>query len=214
MYVHIGVGQMAVTDDVNQLLTSIAQLSVQSTGDGSTSVIDAILHAARASQPDSTILVFTDSSATDKELLSTAEAVISEKNLKVLFIQDILATSKRSLHVKRQMHKDRRNHKRQTTDDVYEEFEMFSDGQIIEIPSSEISELASFVTFSAMSSNTIFRQAGNPSDRVDYTFPVDSYTSQILIFVNGQNIIVTVLTPQGMYVQSYHVVQKFDSENV
>ena len=174
-------------------------MSVQSTGDGSVPVIDAILCAAKASYPDSVILVFTDSSATDRELLGRAEAIVSEKNLKVIVIQDILPTMKRSLHI-RQIHKDKIRHRRQSTDidDVYEELEMFSDGQIIDIPSNEISELASLITFSVLSSNTIFRQAGSASGRVEYSFPVDSYTLQILIFVNGQNVNVSVLTPQGM----------------
>jgi len=193
---YIGVGQIFVTDDVKEFLARIGDLNVQSTGNGRVSVVDAILCAARASQPDSTIFVFTDSSATDKELLGRAEAVISEKNLKVNFIQDFLTTSKRSLHMK-QMHKGKMHHKRQSTDDVYEELEMFSDGQIIKIPLTDISELASFVSFSAVSGNTIFRQAGSTLGSIEYSFPVDSYTSEILIFVNGQNINVSVLTPQG-----------------
>ena len=191
----LDVGQLTETEDVSQFSAAIAQLNVQSTGDGSVPVIDAILCAAKASYPDSVILVFTDSSASDRELLGRAEAMIAEKNLKVTVIRDISPTVKRSLHFK-QMHKT--HHRRQINDNVYEELEMFSDGQIIDIPSNEISELASLVTFSVLNSNTIFRQAGSTSGRVEYSFPVDSYTFQILVFVNGQNVNVSVLTPQGV----------------
>ena len=157
--------------------------------------MDAIVSAAKASYPNSIILVFTDSSASDIELLGNAEAIVSEKNLKVLFIGGISPTVKRSLDIK-EIHKDKIRHRRQDTDDVYKELEMFSDGQIIDIPSNEISELASLVTFSVLSI-TIFRRAGS-AGRAEYSFPVDSYTSQILIFVNGQNLNVSVVTPQGM----------------
>ena len=194
VYTYLDVGQLIETNDVKQFSAAIAQLNVQSSGDGSAPVIDAILCAAKASDPDSVILVFTDSSASDSELLGRAEAMIAEKNLKVMIIRDIVPTVKRSLHLK-QMHKTNR---RQINDDVYEELEMSSEGQIIDIPSNEISELASLVTFSVLNSNTIFRQAGTASGTVEYSFPVDSYTFQILIFVNGQNINVTVLTPQGL----------------
>jgi len=175
-------------------------LNVQNTGGGSVPVMDAIVYAAKASYPNSIILVFTDSSASDKELLGKAEAIVSEKNLKVIVVRNISPTVKRSLDIK-EIHKNKGRHRRQDTDDVYEELEMFSDGQIIDIPSDEISELASLVTFSVLSI-TIFRQAGG-AGRAEYSFPVDSYTSQILIFVNGQNVNVSVLTPQGTYVCAY-----------
>ena len=196
--IYLDVGQLIETDDVNQFSASIAQLNVQSSGDGSAPVIDAVLCAAKASYPDSVILVFTDSSASDSELLGRAEAMIAEKNLKVMVIQDIVPTVKRSLRLK-QMHKTKIRHRRQINDDVYEELEMSSNGQIIDIPSNEISELVPFVTYSVLNSNTIFRQAGSASGRIEYNIPVDSYTLQILIFVNGQNINVTVFTPQGLY---------------
>ena len=188
---------MTTTEDIRQFEANIAQLNVQNTGHGRVPVLDAILHAAKASQADSVMLVLTDSSEIDRQHLGRAEAIITEKNLKIEFIRDVSLAMKRSLHV--QMHKNKRHHKRESNDDyVYDELEMLSDGQIIEIPSNDISELASFVTFSVLSSNTIFR-ASNVSDGVDhdYSFPVDSYTSQILIFINGENINVTALTPQG-----------------
>ena len=178
---------------------NIAQLNVQNTGHGSVSVLDAIIRAAKSSQQDAVMLVLTDSSEIDRQHLGRAEAVCTEKNVRLIFIQDVSETLRRSLHVK-QMYKDKRHRKRENHDDVYDELEMLSDGQIIEIPSNDISKLASFVAFSALGSNTIFR-ASNAPGSIDhnYSFPVDSYTSQILIFVNGENINVTVLTPQGSY---------------
>ena len=116
-----------------------------------------------------------------------------------------MSTMNHSLSI-RQMYKNtthstqdntRQHNTTHSTDDVYQELEMFSNGQIIDIPLNEISELASLVSFSILSSNTIFRQVGSASGRVEYSFPVDSYTLQILIFVSGQNVNVTVLTPQG-----------------
>ena len=198
---------MFITYDVSQFKARISQLNIQNIGDGSVSVVNGILHAARASQPDSTILASKgfSRSTEDMQLLGRAEAMISEKNLKLLFIQtqNNAQSLKSSAHMKQ---KGKRRQKRLSNDDVYEELEMFSDGQIIEIPSSNISELASFVTFSVLSSNTILR-VDTMSDRAgdhDYSFPVDSYTSQILIFVNGENINVTVLTPQGIvHIRAY-----------
>ena len=197
---------MFITYDVSQFKARIAQLNIQNIGDGSVSVVNGVLHAAKASQPDSTILVSKgfSKSREDMQLLGRAEAMISEKNLKLLFIQ----AQNNAQSLKSSGHKKQKGKRRQKrlSNDVYEELEMFSDGQIIEIPSSNISELASFVTFSVLSSNTILR-VDTMSDRAgdhDYSFPVDSYTSQILIFVNGENINVTVLTPQGtVHIHTY-----------
>ena len=170
--------------------------------------IDAILRAARASEPESSIFVFTASSPSDENLLGQAEAIIAQKNLKVVFIHDASSLNKRSTGKSKRLHMNKSYHKRQ--DDislVYEELEIFSGGETITVPRREISDLAMFVSFSAIqSNNVIFRREATLSGNVEHYFSVDSYTFQILIFINGQSVEASVTTPQGKVVTVFHIV--------
>ena len=197
MYNTVVVGSTFETVESSQLSTAVAGLSLQSNGDGNVPTIEAILHAARASEPDSSIFVFTDSSPSDENLLGQAEAIVAQKNLRVVFIHDASSLNKRST---KQLKMNKLRHKRQTDISlVYKELEIFSGGETITVPRTEISDLAVFVSFSAIqSNNVIFCRAATLSGNTEHYFLVDSYTFQIIIFINGQSIAVSsVTTPQG-----------------
>jgi len=190
-FVFAGPGSTFETDDINQLLAAIGDLNVQSSGDGNVPVVSAVLHAAEASEQDSSIFVFTDSTASDEDRLTEAEAVIAEKNLKVFFVQTLPNNRRRSVNY---AHKNRLRQKRQTN----QELVTFSGGQILSVLLDEISELSTFITFSTIQSTaTIFRQSGDAVTDVEFIFPIDSYTMQALILINGQNIAVSVTNPLG-----------------
>ena len=146
--------------------------------------------------------MFTDSSPSDENLLGKAEAIIALKNLQVVFIHDASSLSKRSTGKSRQLRMNKLRHKRQSDISlIYKELEIFSGGETITVPRAEISDLAVFISFSAIqSNNVIFRREATLSGNNEHYFVVDSYTFQLLIFVNGQYIDVsTVTTPQGNY---------------
>ena len=175
-------------------------LSIQSSGDGSIPTMEAIVSAARASQPESSIFVFTDSAPSDERLLGQAEAIVARKNLKVIFIHDASSISKRSIGGSKQQRMNKLRHKRQNDIfQVYKELETFSGGETITIPRTEFSDLATFVSFSTIrSDNVLLRRAATLSASTEHYFLVDSYTFQVLIFVNGPSIDVSaVTTPQG-----------------
>ena len=143
--------------------------------------------------------MFTDSSPSDENLLGQAEAIVAQKNLRVVFIHDLSSLNKRST---KQLQMNKLRHKRQSDISlVYKELEIFSGGETITVPRTEISDLATFVSFSALQSNNVmFRREATLSGNTEHYFLVDSYTFQLLIFVNGQSINVsTVTTPQGSY---------------
>ena len=174
--------------------------------------IEAVLNAARASEPGSSIFVFTDSSPSnfDEDHFGQTEALVAEKNLKVFFIHDALSSlTKRSIYETKQLHMNKSHHKRQVFSTLYKELEIFSGGETVIVPRTEISDLAPFISFSAIqSNNVIFRRDVTRGDNAHY-FLVDSYTSQILIFVNGANTNINVsniTTPQGRLVTLFYKI--------
>ena len=185
---------MLQTVNPNEFSTAVAGLNFQSDGDGSAPILEAILSASAVSEEDSSIFVFTDSSSpSDENLLGQAEAITAQKNLKVTFIHDAPSPNKRSVRYSKQ-------HKRQGVISlVYKELEIFSGGETIIVPRSEISTLAMFISFSAIQSNNmILRRDATQSNDTTHYFFVDSYTFQILIIINGESINVTAVTaPQG-----------------
>ena len=59
---------------------------------------------------------------------------------------------------------------------VYKDFEIFSGGETITVPRTEISNLAVFISFSAIqSNNVIFRREATLSGNTEHYFVVDSY---------------------------------------
>ena len=138
---------MYETDDINQLSATTGGLNIQSNGDDNVPIVSAILRAAEASMQDSSIFVYTDSTASDEEHLTEAEAIIAEKNLKIFFIQASSNGRKRSLR------RNKLRHKRQSD----QELVTFSGGQILPVLMIDISELSTFITFATIQSTaTIF----------------------------------------------------------
>ena len=85
---------------------------------------------------------------------------------------------------------------------------MFSGGETITVPGTKISDLATFISFSAIQSNSvIFHRAATLLGHTEHYFLVDSYTFQVLIFINGRSIVVSAITtPQGklMHFSSFY----------
>ena len=196
----LGICDTVQVDSYNQLLEELNQLNIPITDENSLH-LKAIMCAAKASRENSPIFVFTDDSLPDQELLGEVEAIIAKKNLEINIIRDSLQVSKLSFD-KRQIHKRKRYHyKRQMAmTDIYEELADFSDGQNIQIPVDEISEIGPAIIYSAtQSSNTIYHYSNIAFGSTNIFFMVNSYASNISIFVSGQDFNVSVYTPQGKY---------------
>ena len=121
--------------------------------------------------------------------------------MKITFIHDALSLNKRSIRYYSKQHK-----RQGVTSSVYKELEVFSGGETIIVPRSEMSDLAIFISFSAIQSNNMIlrRDATLSNDAIHYFF-VDSYTFQVLIIINGESINVTAVTgPQGKLMIIYN----------
>jgi hypothetical protein len=144
--------------------------------------------------------VFTDAPASDSDRLNEAIALISRQGVTVSFAL-VSSFRKRSLtnsRGQRSVDETKYRARRQSGDDVYDQVAKFSGGQILNIHTNDISDLASLISFSARQSrSTIFRRSGNLYGTVTYTFPVDISTTEVIISINGPSITVSINTPEG-----------------
>jgi len=147
-----------------------------------------------ASAAGSPTYVFTDAPASDEDRLLEARSLIVRKNLRVSFVYVDALRGKRSLPGDHQM-----KNKRQAKDEnIYEYLASFSGGQFLNVQTSEISDLASLVSFSAIQScHTIFHVSRTMYGMVEHFIPVDSSVFEVLISINGDRIAVSIYTPQG-----------------
>lgn len=143
--------------------------------------------------------MFTDAPASDSDRLNEAIALISRQEVTVTFALVNSFRKRRSLS-QVQHSVDDTNHraKRQSGSDAYDQLATFSGGQLLNILTSDISDLASLIGFSARQSrSTIFRRSGVLYDATSFTFPVDGSTTEVIISINGQSISVSVTAPEG-----------------
>lgn len=194
----LGIENVYETTDSNQFENTIAGLTLQSSNaSGTVPTVEAVLAAGRASEADSSIFVFTNSPPSDENLLGQAEVITAQKNLKVFFVDDIIPINKRSIGDSGQLHHNLRHKRIMSISSVYSELEIFSGGGVVSVPTNEISDLATFISFSAIESNSVLFRREFPSSGTPYFF-VDSYTFEVLIFINGRSFSVSaVTTPEG-----------------
>lgn len=154
-----------------------------------------------ASEPGSPIYVFTDAPASDQHRLNEARSLILRTGARIYFalVNFNLRLRKRSLNNEQRIDETKIRAKRQVTDeDIYEQLATISGGQILNVRTSEISELASLVSFSAVQSRrTILRQSNTLFGTAEHSFLVDSSVVEVVLSINGQRITVSVTTPQG-----------------
>ena len=79
-------GYIYTTTDLNVFVNWIAALRAGGGGDCREPSIGALIRAMNASEPDSSIYVFTDASANDEHLLPMAERLINKKQIKVTYV--------------------------------------------------------------------------------------------------------------------------------
>ena len=200
MICYVGMCNKVQVNSYKQLLEELNRLNIQNIDERSFP-LRAITCAAKASRRDSPIFVFTDGSVSNQELLGEVEAIVAEKNLQInsIIVGDSSQISKRLVH-NRNIHKFKHSYYRRQNimTDIYQELADFSDGQNIQIPVEEISDIGPVITYSAtQGSNTIFQYSDNLSGLTNLSVMVNSYAFEILICINGENITVSVYSPQG-----------------
>ena len=183
------------TDNIDVFLDGIASLTADGGGDAPEPTIGALIRAIKASEEGSPIFVFTDADASDPELLPDAQDLIIQKSVTVTFALINAFRKKRSGNDGMQDIQNTYKEKRQL-DDIYNIIAAFSGGQVLNLETSDLSELGEFVGFSADQSQvTILRESGNMST----IFHVDSFIQQVVISIDGsgggENVL--VMTPTG-----------------
>ena len=156
--------------------------------------ISAIIRAAKASPPGSSIFVFTDALASDEDRLNEARTLIARNNVRVTFVF-VNSFEKRST---RNSGENFRAKRQLESGDAYHQLVALSGGQFLNIHTTEISELASLISFSAMKScQTIYRGSENLAGVTVHSVLVDSSIEQVTISANGAGIIVLPINPSG-----------------
>jgi len=190
------------TQSIQELMMSIRSLEAGRFEDAEVPILTAITCASDASQPSSPIFLFTsaDSPISDKSLLGRVEALLEVNNMKLIIYDafEMSAISKRSKS-KRQFLSAKQRHRRQDNLDIFQELTTFSGGQVIDILSSDISEIGSSMAYFALqgSTSSTILDDKDACSLDSLAFPVDSYVFQILIIVTGMNINISVFNPQG-----------------
>lgn len=191
-----------ITQDVEEFLAQIGSLTANGGGDTPEPSVGAIIRAAVASEPGGPIFVFTDAPPSDAHRLTEATSIIATKGVRVTFALVNAFSRKRSVENQQEIPRAQLRSRRQAfAIDAYEEIATLSGGQILNVQTEEIANLASLVSLSAVQSRrTIFRRSATLSGSVQHTFPVDSSVAELIISISGQSVTASVTTPRGMQV--------------
>lgn len=182
---------MEITQNITELSGYISQLVASGGGDCPEPNMGAVIRAARHSQIGGVINLYTDAPASDEGRRSEAESLIKEKDLKVnTFLVEGCGRKKRSVR-----------QKRQAESDPYQFLASISGGQVLEVSSTELAELAPILIASVQPSTaTIFQQMSSSDFSGSIEFPIDSSISEFLITVNGISLNVQgLMSPQGIH---------------
>ena len=183
------------TCDIDEFLNAINSLAADGGGDCQEPTIGALIRAIRATEPESPIYVFTDSPASDEDRLAEAQALIAERGVRVSFVN--IGSSGQCT-----------NNSESVVNgsvvpgggDAYNFLAAISGGQVLNINTGDISELATLMSFSAMQTYTTIFYKTNSIMPGMYNFPVDETVNVLIISINGNGITVFVTTPEGKFV--------------
>ena len=191
-------GGVFSTQDIDEFSSAIGGLSLSEDDDCPDPSIGALIQAVQASEPGSSIFLFTSAPPSDASRIPVLEALISEKSVKIFpIVSSVCSSDKR----KRSTGYDHRSlFKREAEVDLYHFIAAYSGGQVFSIADpSDIGGLSSLITFSAIEANTVlFKSSVSPSG--DYTFPIDEKVHEVTVSVNGNAVTSTVMPPEGQFV--------------
>lgn len=186
-------GLIYETNDIEVFLSGIESLHADGGGDAPEPSIGALIRAIKASEEGSPIFVFTDASASDSYRLQEAQALIAQKLVPVTFAF-IAVARKRSANDHTQV--DHFEKMKRQADETYETLATFSGGQVLNLGTSDLSDLGELVRFSAdQERTTIFRETGATGPFK--TFFIDSSIEQAIISINGYGFGISLTSPSG-----------------
>ena len=186
-------GLIYETNDIEVFLSGIASLNANGGGDTPEPSIGALIRAIKASKEGSPIFVFTDAPASDSYRLQEAQALIAQKSVTVTFA---LIDLRRRRSANDHMQVGQFEETKRQADETYETIATFSGGQVLNLGTSDLSDLGELVRFSADQERVvIFRETG-AMDLVK-TFDIDNSIEQAIISINGYGLGISLTSPSG-----------------
>ena len=141
--------------------------------------------------------MFTDASASDSYRLQEAQALIIQKGVGVTFAL-VVQNRKRSVsnnHAQGGQYEVKRT-KRQL-DESYDTLASISGGQVLNLGTSDLSDLGELVRFSAdQERTTILRETGVVT-AASKMFYIDSSISQAIVSISGYGLSISLTSPSG-----------------
>ena len=183
------------TQDIDEFSSAIRGLSVSEDDDCPDPSIGALIQAVQASEPGSSIFLFTSAPPSDASQIPVLEALISEKSAKIFPIVTSVCSGKK----KRSAHDHHSQFKREAEVNFYHIIAVYSGGQVFSIADpSDIGGLSSLITFSAIEANTVlFKSSMSPSGK--YVFSIDENICKVMVAVNGEDITSSVGSATGQF---------------
>ncbi|XP_018547038.1 von Willebrand factor A domain-containing protein 7 isoform X2 [Lates calcarifer] len=187
-------GPLIRTTDPEVFKNSINSLSASGGGDAPEMSLSGLRLALTGAPSNSEIFVFTDASAKDADLKSAVIALIEQTKSVVNFMITSGLGSQRQSDNNQQLSQITRSGAQ-----VYKDLAQASGGQAIEVTKSELLEATSILTESTSSSLVTFLQAArSPGMAENFTFTVDESVRNLTIYITGQLVTFTLISPSGV----------------
>ncbi|XP_069002307.1 von Willebrand factor A domain-containing protein 7-like [Embiotoca jacksoni] len=194
-----GFGPLTKTTDPAVFMNVINSLSVTGGGDEEEMSLSGLQLALAGAPFNSEIFLFTDAPAKDEDLKSTVIALIERTQTVVNFmITD-------SNVINRRRRRDQQQTRGITASDsqLYRDLAQASGGQAIEVTKSELPLAVDIIIDSTSSSLVTLLQAARSPGRADnFSFVVDETVTNLRVYITGQSVAFTVISPTGESQQS------------
>ncbi|XP_018547037.1 von Willebrand factor A domain-containing protein 7 [Lates calcarifer] len=189
-------GPLIRTTDPEVFKNSINSLSASGGGDAPEMSLSGLRLALTGAPSNSEIFVFTDASAKDAHLNSAVIALIEQTKSVVNFM---ITSGLGSRHRRQSDNNQQLSQTTRSGAQVYKDLAQASGGQAIEITESELLKATSILTESTSSSLvTLLQAARSPGMAENFTFTVDESVRNLTIYITGQLVTFTLISPSGV----------------
>ncbi|XP_016334696.1 von Willebrand factor A domain-containing protein 7-like, partial [Sinocyclocheilus anshuiensis] len=149
-----------------------------------------ILLTLTRAPPSSDIFVFTDASAKDTELKSSAEAMIESTKSKVTFLltNSTSTRSRQNVSLSRSLS--------QSEIQLYRDLAHVSGGQTIDVINTTLSQATAVITdLITADLVTVLQAARNPPKAENFSFLLDLTLSNVTVYITGDSPVFTLYSP-------------------
>ncbi|XP_016099011.1 von Willebrand factor A domain-containing protein 7 [Sinocyclocheilus grahami] len=185
-------GLLIRTGDADKFKEQINSLSASDSVNPGMCLSGLLLTLTRA-PPSSDIFVFTDASAKDTELKSSAEAMIESTKSKVTFLltNSTSTRSRQNVSLSRSLS--------QSEIQLYRDLAHVSGGQTIDVTNTTLSQATAVITdLITADLVTVLQAARNPPKAENFSFLLDPTLSNVTVYITGDSPVFTLYSPTGV----------------